>query len=81
MSFSLSIIIPAYNESARLGETLRTVFKYLNEHIADSELVVVDDGSSDATAEIAEESFAQAGNISAQLIRVQPNRLTHNLRI
>jgi len=74
VSFSLSIIIPAYNESARLGETLRTVFKYLNEHIADSELIVVDDGSSDATAEIAEESFAQAGNISAQLIRVQPNR-------
>ena len=74
MSFSLSIIIPAYNEAARLGESLRVVFKYLNAEIKDSELIVVDDGSSDTTAKMAEESFEQAGSISARLIRVQPNR-------
>jgi dolichyl-phosphate beta-glucosyltransferase len=74
MTFSLSIIIPAYNESSRLGESLRTVFEYLNRDIPDSELIVVDDGSSDRTAEVAEESFAQAGSVSAQVIRVRPNR-------
>jgi dolichyl-phosphate beta-glucosyltransferase len=74
MSLSLSIVIPAFNEAARLGETLRTVFEYLNQHIAQAEVIVVDDGSSDNTAEIAEESFAQAGKISAEVIRVRPNR-------
>lgn len=74
MPFSLSIVIPAFNEAARLGETLRTVFEYLNRHNPDSEVIVVDDGSSDRTAEVAEESFALAGSVSAEVIRVRPNR-------
>ena len=74
MSFSLSIIIPAFNEAERLGETLRTVFEYLNEHKPESEVIVVDDGSSDGTADVAEESFTRAGKVSTQAIRVQPNR-------
>src|SRR4051812_17103124 len=74
MSFSLSIVIPAFNESARLSESLRTVFEYLNKHAPQSEVIVVDDGSSDDTPEVAEKSFAQKGRVSAQLIRVRPNR-------
>jgi dolichyl-phosphate beta-glucosyltransferase len=74
MSFSLSIVIPAYNEAARLGETLRTVFEYLNRHIPASEVIVVDDGSSDHTADVAEKSFEQAGGIGTQSIRVRENR-------
>jgi dolichyl-phosphate beta-glucosyltransferase len=74
MSFSLSIVIPAFNEAARLGETLRTVFKYLNKHIPEAEVIVVDDGSSDRTADVAEESFALAGGVSTKVIRVRPNR-------
>ena len=74
MSFSLSIVIPAFNEAARLGETLRTVFEYLNKHIPEAEVIVVDDGSSDRTADVAEESFARAGGVSAKVIRVRPNR-------
>lgn len=74
MSFSLSIVIPAYNEAARLGETLRTVFTYLNEHVPQSEVIVVDDGSEDGTADVAEKSFAGAGKVSASAIRITPNR-------
>ena len=73
MSFSLSIVIPAFNEATRLGLTLHTVFEYLNEHVPDSEVIVVDDGSSDGTADVAEQSFAQAGSVHAQAIRVRPN--------
>ncbi|MBA2733069.1 MAG: glycosyltransferase family 2 protein [Acidobacteria bacterium] len=73
MSFSLSIVIPAFNEAARLGQTLRTVFEYLNEHVPNSEVIVVDDGSSDGTADVAEASFEQAGSVHAQAIRVRPN--------
>lgn len=71
---ALSVVIPAYNEQARLGKTLREVFAYLNEQTPDSELIVVDDGSTDDTSAIAERSFAGKGSIEARLIRVHPNR-------
>ena len=73
MSFSLSIVIPAFNEAERLGETLCTVFEYLNRQVPNSEVIVVDDGSSDRTADVAEESFARAGSVRAEAIRVRPN--------
>ena len=51
MTRSISIIIPAYNEQARLPETLRRVTQYLQEgHWKFYEILVVDDGSRDATA-------------------------------
>lgn len=50
----LSVIIPAYNEAKRLPLTLIEVNKYLSAVDYDYEIVVVDDGSKDATAEIAE---------------------------
>jgi glycosyltransferase involved in cell wall biosynthesis len=75
MSPSLSVIIPAYNEAARLGKTLGTIFDYLNHHARGSELIVVDDGSSDETATIAEQTVVQAPTgLSARVIRIQPNR-------
>ena len=74
MSISLSIVIPAYNEAARLGESLRIVFEYLNKQRPETEVIVVDDGSSDDTADVAEKSFEQRGRVSAELIRVRPNR-------
>ena len=73
MSPQLSIVIPAYNEAIRLGETIRTVLEYLNEHVAGAELIVVDDGSSDDTALIAERSVAGAAGV-AHVIRSNPNR-------
>jgi len=57
MTASLSIVIPAYNEVARLGKTLRTVVDYLLEYSPSAELIVVDDGSSDSTARSAREIF------------------------
>jgi glycosyltransferase involved in cell wall biosynthesis len=73
---SLSIIIPAYNESARLGRTLHTVFAYLGAQPTESELIVVDDGSQDETVRVAEEAFATAvrPRTQARVIRVEPNR-------
>jgi glycosyltransferase involved in cell wall biosynthesis len=70
----LSLIIPAYNEAARLGASLETVFDYLNQTRPDSEVIVVDDGSRDETADIAERAVARAGRVAASVIRVAPNR-------
>ena len=47
-----SIVIPAYNESARLGVTLEKVLAYVHSQRWDAEVIVVNDGSRDNTAEI-----------------------------
>ncbi|MDA1183137.1 MAG: glycosyltransferase family 2 protein [Acidobacteria bacterium] len=46
----MSIIIPAYNEALRIEETLRTVESFLALQTYRSEVIVIDDGSTDATA-------------------------------
>jgi dolichyl-phosphate beta-glucosyltransferase len=50
----LSVVIPAYNEERRLPRTLETIRAYLNQQSYTSELMVVDDGSTDSTASLAE---------------------------
>ena len=53
MPVSLSIVIPAYNEERRLPPTLDRLLAYLrSEGFSDWELLVVDDGSRDQTAEV-----------------------------
>ncbi|WP_129632998.1 dolichyl-phosphate beta-glucosyltransferase [Candidatus Oscillochloris fontis] len=51
----LSVVIPAYNEASRLPATLAQVMEYLQAQNYRSEVIVVDDGSSDATANLAEQ--------------------------
>jgi dolichyl-phosphate beta-glucosyltransferase len=52
-SIRLSVIIPAYNEAVRLADTLRTVDSYLSLQPYESEIIVVDDGSTDGTLQAA----------------------------
>lgn len=51
----LSVVIPAFNEEARLGDSLPRVGSYLDSGGIHSEILVVDDGSTDATARVADE--------------------------
>ncbi len=51
----ISIVIPAYNESKRLGKTLQHVLSCVAERAWDAEVLVVDDGSTDDTAEVVEQ--------------------------
>jgi len=48
----LSIVIPAFNEDNRLPKTLDSIFSYVQSRPYRAEIIVVDDGSSDRTAEI-----------------------------
>jgi glycosyltransferase involved in cell wall biosynthesis len=48
----LSIVIPAYNEAARIGKALEEVRKYMASRPFTSELLLVDDGSSDRTPDL-----------------------------
>ena len=47
-----SLVIPAYNESDRIRPTLDKMLRYIAEQRWDAEIVVVDDGSRDDTAEV-----------------------------
>jgi dolichyl-phosphate beta-glucosyltransferase len=66
----LSIVIPAYNEAARLGPTLERILAYLAGQPLAGEVLVVDDGSTDGTVAVAE-SFAGRGVV---LLRQDRNR-------
>ena len=73
MSRSLSIIIPAYNEAVRLANTLGTVLDYLRTNWPDGELIVVDDGSSDNTAELARQKIENSGGLRTSVITYRSN--------
>ena len=51
----LSVIVPAYNESERIVATLEALSQYLRDQSYTWEVITVDDGSDDATAEVVEE--------------------------
>ena len=54
----LSIIIPAYNEEARLAETLPVLKEFLERQEYSWEVVLVDDGSADRTSEVLQQFFS-----------------------
>lgn len=54
-SVRLSVVIPAYNEAERLPATLEDVLRYLARQDYGAEVIVADDGSTDATARIVRE--------------------------
>jgi glycosyltransferase involved in cell wall biosynthesis len=68
----LSIVIPAYNEALRVGGTLEKVREYLQTRNYETELILVDDGSSDETPEILEE--ARHHFSAMRVFRNEPNR-------
>jgi glycosyltransferase involved in cell wall biosynthesis len=70
---SVSIVIPAYNEEARLTSTLERVTGYIaGKNFSFSEIVIVDDGSRDGTAALVERW--QRDHPSIRLLRNPENR-------
>jgi dolichyl-phosphate beta-glucosyltransferase len=47
-----SFVVPAYNESTRLGSTMQQILDYVHQQRWNAELIVVDDGSRDDTVEV-----------------------------
>ncbi len=70
---AFSVVIPCFNEAARIGQTVRATLDYLLHVSPESELIVVNDGSTDATSTIAREYLAGA-KITARLLENFPNR-------
>jgi glycosyltransferase involved in cell wall biosynthesis len=68
----LSIVIPAYNESARIGNALERVLACVEERKWDAEILVVDDGSTDDTVAVVGSWIAKHDRL--HLIRNRGNR-------
>jgi dolichyl-phosphate beta-glucosyltransferase len=67
----LSVVIPTFNKEARIAATLEEVATYLAAKPFASEIVVVDDGSADLTADAAR--AALAGRLPSKVIRRERN--------
>src|SRR5947207_4637534 len=68
-----SVVIPCFNEAARIGQTLRLTLDYLVTHAPESELIVVNDGSTDTTGTETREGFDET-KIETRLLENFPNR-------
>jgi dolichyl-phosphate beta-glucosyltransferase len=68
MSLTVSVIIPAYNEERRLPATLGAIVDFLHDQPYGSEVIVVDDGSSDRTVALVE-AFAMPSAANGQGVR------------
>jgi glycosyltransferase involved in cell wall biosynthesis len=76
MGLSLSIVIPAYNEETRIGQSLDEILRFLDRNSYGAEVIVVDDGSRDRTGKIVSEHiepYKQAGQ-QLRLLTNAPNR-------
>jgi len=63
LSIFLSIIIPAHNEENRLPKALEQVLRFLKEQSFTSEVIVVENGSSDKTLEVAQKFAGEHENV------------------
>lgn len=68
----LSVVIPAYNEEARIGRTLERMAAYLESQPYSWDMIVVSDGSSDRTEQIVQEFAASRPNV--RLVAYRPNQ-------
>ncbi len=66
---TLSIVIPAFNEAARIGNSIHEIRSFIESSPLSIEVIVVDDGSVDATAEI----VRRLANRSLRLLRNDEN--------
>jgi len=68
-----SIAIPCYNEAARIGDSVRVTLDYLAAESSDGELIVVNDGSTDATSTIVRDTL-ECAEVRTRFLENFPNR-------
>ena len=74
MSYQISIVIPAFEESERLGDSIRKILSYIKKENLAAELIIVDDGSKDNTTEVGKKICAEFPELPTKVIRYEQNR-------
>ncbi len=69
----LSIVIPAYNEEKRIGASLQELQAFLPNHFEQTEVIVVNDGSSDRTSDVVESFVKPSGMHRLMLLELTQN--------
>jgi glycosyltransferase involved in cell wall biosynthesis len=70
----ISVAIPAFNEAVRIGDTLAVTIAYLEKESPTSEVIVVNDGSTDSTGEVIRKVSAVPSSVVVRLLENFPNR-------
>jgi len=65
----IAIVVPAYNEAQRILPSLERILEFLPAHFASSEVLLVDDGSTDGTADLVEGLFGGRVRVLRQPLR------------
>jgi len=73
MKPEISIVIPAFDESERIGDSLRAICRFIEAANINAEVIVVDDGSPDDTKGVAEQAFSEY-KVPSRIIRYEKNR-------
>lgn len=68
----LSIVVPAFNEAAVIEQTVEVLCRYVTDQRLAAEIIVVDDGSTDETAALAERALAR-WPVPSRVLRLNPN--------
>ncbi|WP_434448684.1 glycosyltransferase [Lentzea sp. E54] len=74
----VSVVVPAFNEALNIAATVRSIAA--NDHLADVEVIVVDDGSTDGTADLAEELGLPGVTVLRQTNQGKPAALNAGVR-
>ncbi|MEO8574488.1 MAG: dolichyl-phosphate beta-glucosyltransferase [Pyrinomonadaceae bacterium] len=74
MTPEISIIIPAFEEEARVGDSIKRIVAFIRGASLRAELILADDGSKDGTSEFAKLAFETAGDIPTKVVRYEQNR-------
>lgn len=69
---SISVVLPAYNEEANVGQAVRTAMEAVAANTSEYEVIVVDDGSQDRTSEIVRTMMEEHPQV--RLVRHEVNR-------
>lgn len=73
-SVHLSVVVPAYNEEQRLPSMLNEAIEYLEGRRFKYEIIIVDDGSTDRTTEVALDYVQAVGSEKVRVIKLVRNR-------
>lgn len=74
MNSLVSIIVPAYQESERVGDSIRKILDHIKRENVNAELIVIDDGSKDETTQVAKKHCAEFPELQTKVIRYDQNR-------